>query len=131
MAREGVDDWNKSAWTDVGAAARRSTLNMRSILITTCLLVLAQTAFGQSAPSDVNGEVMTIRISADGVCHFSDTSIPCGEVADYLLSKHLAKNRHVHLVVDRDLKYEIVAAALKSLQNAGFKIGFINSDFLQ
>ena len=52
--------------------------------------------------------------------------MPCVEVAQYLLSKHLAKNGHVHIVVDATSKYESVAAALKSLQNAGLKIGFVN-----
>jgi biopolymer transport protein ExbD len=104
---------------------------MRSTLITTCLLAFAQIAIGQSAPSHVTAEVFTIRISADGVCHFLDTSTPCGELADYLLSKNFAQNRHVHIVVDRASKYEVVAAALKSLQNAGFKIGFVNEDFVQ
>jgi biopolymer transport protein ExbD len=104
---------------------------MRSTLITACLLALAQIAIGHSAPSDVNAEVLTIRISADGVCHFLDTSTQCGELADYLLSKNLSRNRHVHIVVDRASKYEMVAAALKSLQKAGFKIGFINEDFVQ
>jgi biopolymer transport protein ExbD len=52
--------------------------------------------------------------------------MPCVDVAQYLSSKHLAQNGHVHVVVDANSKYESVAAALKSLQNAGLKIGFVN-----
>jgi len=52
--------------------------------------------------------------------------MPCVDVAQYLLSKHLAQNGHVHIIVDATSKYESVAAALKSLQSAGLKIGFIN-----
>ena len=103
---------------------------MRSNLITTCLLALAQMAFGQTAPSAVNGEVLTIRISADGVCHFLETSTSCDELADYFLSKHLPQNTHVHLIVDRASKYEVVAAALKSLQKTGLKIGYVNESSL-
>jgi len=33
------------------------------------------------------------------------------------------------MVVDRAAKYEQVAAALKSLQSAGLKVGFVNKDF--
>jgi biopolymer transport protein ExbD len=74
---------------------------------------------------------LTIRVSADGICHIQDSSMRCADVAHHLLSQHLAQNGHVHIVVDANAKYEIVAAALKSLQNAGLKIGFVNKDFVQ
>ena len=98
---------------------------MRITLSALNLIAFAQIAMGQSAPSDVIAD-STIRISPDGICHVKDSSMPCVEVAQYLLSKHLAKNGHVHIVVDATSKYESVAAALKSLQNAGLKIGFVN-----
>jgi biopolymer transport protein ExbD len=89
------------------------------------LIAFAQLVMGQGAPSDVIAD-STIRISADGICHVQDSSMPCVDVAKYLLSKHLAQNGHVHIVVDAASKYESVAAALKSLQSAGLKIGFVN-----
>jgi biopolymer transport protein ExbD len=98
---------------------------MRITLSALSLIAFAQIAMGQSAPSDVIAD-STIRISADGICHVKDSSMPCVGVAQYLLSKHLAKNGHVHIVVDATSKYESVAAALKSLQSAGLKIGFVN-----
>jgi biopolymer transport protein ExbD len=98
---------------------------MRITLSALSLIALSQIAMGQGAPSDVIAD-STIRISADGVCHIKDSSMPCVDVAQYLLSRHLAKNGHVHIVVDATSKYESVAAALKSLQSAGLKIGFIN-----
>jgi biopolymer transport protein ExbD len=98
---------------------------MRITLSTLSLIAFAQIAMCQSAPSDVIAE-STIRISADGICRVLDSSMPCVDVAQYLLSKHLAKNGHVHIVVDATSKYESVAAALKSLQSTGLKIGFIN-----
>ena len=105
---------------------------MRNTLTSTCLLAFAQIAMGQSASSDANAEVLTIRISADGVCYFLDTSSPCDHLGRYLLSKHLAQNGHVHIAVDRTSKYEMVAATLKSLDDAGFKkVGFVNNDFIQ
>jgi biopolymer transport protein ExbD len=106
---------------------------MRTALTVTCLLAfaqIAQIAMGQSAPSNGDADVLTIRISADGVCHFLDTSTPCDELGNYLLSKHLAQNGHVHIAVDRTSKYELVAAALGSLDRAGFKVGFVNKDVL-
>ncbi len=102
---------------------------MRTTLAATCLLAFARIAMGQSAPSDATAEVLTIRISADGVCYFLDTSTPCDQLGHYLLSKHLAQNGHVHIAVDRASKYEMVAATLKSLDSAGFKkVGFVNND---
>jgi len=99
---------------------------MRITLSALSLIGFAQIAVGQGAPpSDVIAD-STIRISADGVCHIKDSSMPCVDVAQYLLSRHLAQNGHVHIVVDATSKYESVAAALKSLQSAGLKIGFIN-----
>lgn len=98
---------------------------MRITLSVLSLITFAQIAMGQGAPSDVIAD-STIRISADGICHIQDSSMPCVDVAQYLLSKHLAQNGHVHIVVDAASKYESVAAALKSLQSAGLKIGFIN-----
>jgi biopolymer transport protein ExbD len=98
---------------------------MRITLSALSLIAFAQVAMGQSAPSDVIAD-STIRISADGNCHVNDSSMPCDHVAQYLLSNHLAQNRHAHIVVDATSKYESVAAALKSLQSAGFELGFVN-----
>jgi biopolymer transport protein ExbD len=87
---------------------------------------------GQSAPSDVNAEVLTIRISADGICHFLDVSKPCEQLGPFLLSKHLASNGHIHILVDRNSQYDLVARTLKSLDDAGFKkVGFLNKDFVE
>jgi hypothetical protein len=77
---------------------------------------------------DANADVLTIRISEDGVCHFLEASAPCDQLGRNLLAKHLAQNGHVDIVVDRTSKYEFVAATLKSLQGLGFKIGFVNYD---
>jgi biopolymer transport protein ExbD len=99
---------------------------MRTTLSAFSLIVFAQIAMGQGAPSDAIADVLTIRISADGLCHIQDSAMPCVDVARYLLSQHLAQDGRVHIVVDATSKYETVAAALKSLQNAGLKIGFVN-----
>jgi biopolymer transport protein ExbD len=105
---------------------------MRTTVIAIGLLAIAQAAMSQSASRDTNDDVLTIRISADGICHFLDTSTPCVGVGRYLLSEHLAQNGHIHIAVDRQSKYEMVAATLKSLDSAGFKgVGFVNKDFLQ
>jgi biopolymer transport protein ExbD len=102
---------------------------MRTALIATCLIAFAQFALGQSASPDANAEVLTIRISEDGVCHFLEVSTPCNQPGEYLLAKHLAENGHVHIAVDRTSKYELVAATLESLQRARFgKLGFVNTD---
>jgi biopolymer transport protein ExbD len=98
---------------------------MRITLIVLSFVAFARVGMGQSAPSDVIAE-STIRISADGICYIQDSPMTCAGVAQYLLSKHLAKNGYVHIVVDATSKYESVAAALKSLQSAGLKIGFVN-----
>ena len=98
---------------------------MRTTLSALSLIAFAKIAMGQAAPSDVSAD-STIRISADGICQVQDSSMPCVEVAKYLLSKHLAQNGYVHIVVDATSKYESVVAALKSLQSAGLKVGFVN-----
>jgi hypothetical protein len=77
---------------------------------------------------DANADVLTIQISEDGVCHFLDASAPCDHLGQNLLTKHLAQNGHIDIVVDRTSKYELVLATLKSLQGLGFKIGFVNYD---
>jgi biopolymer transport protein ExbD len=100
--------------------------------LTAIALAFAQIAIGQIASSGASDNVLTVRISADGICSFLDSSTPCVDLGHYLLSKHLAQNGHVHIVVDRASKYEMVAATLKSLDDAGFKkVGFVNKDFLQ
>ncbi len=82
----------------------------------------------QSASIDASADVLTIRISEDGVCHFLDASVPCDQLGQYLLTKHLVQNGHVHIAVDRTSKYELVAATLKSLEGLGLKVGFVNYD---
>jgi biopolymer transport protein ExbD len=103
---------------------------MRITLIAALLFVFAQIALGQGAPSDARADALTIRVSADGICYFLDFSTPCVDAGRYLSSKHLAQNGHVDIVVDRASGYEMVAATLKSLEDAGFdKVGFVNKDF--
>jgi biopolymer transport protein ExbD len=101
---------------------------MRTTLTAILLLVLAPIALGQSASSEPDAGVLTIRISADGLCDFLDTSTPCDRLGQYLLSKHLAQNGHVRITVDKFSKYETIAATLESLQRAGFteKLGIVN-----
>jgi biopolymer transport protein ExbD len=82
----------------------------------------------QSGSPDANTEVLTVRISKDGVCHFLDDSAPCEQLGKALLTKRPAQNRHIHIAVDRASKYELVAATLKSLEGTGFKVGFVNSE---
>jgi biopolymer transport protein ExbD len=101
---------------------------MGNALTATCLLAFTQFAMAQSASPDANTDVLTVRISEDGVCHFLDDSAPCEQLGKYLLTKHLAQNGHIHIAVDRASKYELVAATLKSLDGTGFKVGFVNYD---
>jgi biopolymer transport protein ExbD len=101
---------------------------MRNVLTVTCLLAFTQFAIAQSASSDANMDLLTVRISEDGVCHFLDDSAPCEKLGQYLLTKHLTQNRHIHIAVDRASKYELVAATLKSLEGTGFKVGSVNYD---
>jgi hypothetical protein len=82
----------------------------------------------QSELIDEKTDVLTIRVSEDGVCHILDASTPCKQLGQYLVAKHLAENGHVHISVDRSSKYELVAATLESLDGMGFKVGFVNYD---
>lgn len=82
----------------------------------------------QSELIDANTDVLTIRISEDGVCHLLDASTPCDQLGQYLLTKHLAQNGRIHIEVDRSSKYELVVATLESLRGTGFKVGFVNDD---
>lgn len=101
---------------------------MRNALTATCLFAFTQVSMAQSALLDANTDVLTVRISEDGVCHFLDDSAPCEQLGKYLLTKHLAQNGQIHIAVDRASKYELVAATLKSLDGMGFKVGFVNYD---
>lgn len=101
---------------------------MRTALSTMCLIGFTQFVWAQSAPPDANPTDLTVRISEDGVCHFLDATTPCDQLGQYLVTKHLAQNGHIHIVVDRSSKYELVAATLESLRGTGFKVGFVNYD---
>ena len=99
---------------------------MRPTLTIALCLAVASVALGQTSTSDSG--VLTIHITADGICHFQDKSAPCDKLGQSLLSQHVAKTGEVHIVVDRFSKYELVKATLESLQHAGFerKVGFVN-----
>jgi len=101
---------------------------MRTTFTAVCLLGFTQFAMAQRAPPAANPDVLTVRISEDGVCHLLDASTPCDQLGQYLLTKHLAQNRRIHIAVDRSSKYELVAATLESLRGTGFKVGFVNYD---
>lgn len=101
---------------------------MRITFIATCLLAFTQFSMAQSASPDANADVLTIRISEEGVCHLLDDSTPCDRLGQYLLMKQLAQNKHIYIAVDRNSKYELVAATLESLEGLGFKVGFVNYD---
>jgi biopolymer transport protein ExbD len=103
----------------------RSRSPIRNAITATCLLAFTQFATAQSASPDT--DVLTVRIAADGVCHFLDDSASCEQLGEYLLAKHLAQNRHLHITADRASKYELIVATLKSLQGTGFKVGFVNA----
>ena len=101
---------------------------MRPTFIATCLIGFTHFAMAQSPSPDANTGVLTVRISGDGICHFLDDSAPCEQLGEYLLTKHLVQNKHIHIAVDRASKYELVAATLKSLDGMGFTVGFVNYD---
>ena len=84
-------------------------------------------AYGRLASPAAIDEDLTIQISGDGICHL-DSSVPCVDLGRYLLSKQLGQNGHVNIKVDKDSKYELVAATLESLRGTGFKVGFVNYD---
>jgi biopolymer transport protein ExbD len=101
---------------------------MGTTLTAILFLVFASMALGQSASSDADARALRIRISAEGICYFSDTSAPCDMLGEYLLSNHLALNGHVDIQVEKHSRYETAAATLESLRRASFteKVGFIN-----
>jgi TonB family protein len=98
---------------------------MRPTFIATCLIAFTHFAMAQSPSPDANTDLLTVRISGDGIRHFLDDSAPCEQLGE---TKHLAQNKHIHIAVDRASKYELVAATLKSLDGMGFTVGFVNYD---
>jgi hypothetical protein len=100
---------------------------MRITLIATFLLAFAQLAVGQCPPKDA----LTVRVSADGICYFLETSTPCAQLGRYL-SKHRAQFVEAQLEIDEPAKQEVVQATLKSLKRAGFKFkkyGCVSNEF--
>jgi biopolymer transport protein ExbD len=81
----------------------------------------------ETASPEANADALTIRISPDGVCYFSDASAPCDHLGQYLVTNNVAAGGHIHIAVDQASKYELVAATLESLQGLGFKVGFVAS----
>jgi len=101
---------------------------MRSTLIAALFLAFSPAAMAQRVPSAVHDKVLTIRIAVDGICYFLDTSAPCEKLGAYLLGMHLAQDGHVHIIVNKLSRYEVVAVTLKSLDQAHFKVGFVAAD---
>jgi biopolymer transport protein ExbD len=101
---------------------------MRTTFTAMCLLGFIQFAMAQNTSPDTNAEVLTVRISEDGVCHVLDASTPCAQLGQYLLTKHLAQNGRIHIDVERSSKYELLMATLESLRGTGFKVGCVNDD---
>ena len=100
---------------------------MRTTLIAALLLSGAQVAAAQEASQEQAAPVLTIRLSADGVCTFEDISLPCDQLARRLVSMHLRPNAQVHFSLDPGVKYEMVAATLTFLREVGLKIGVVNT----
>ena len=100
---------------------------MRTTLIASFLLAGALVASAQETSQEQATPLLVIRLSADGTCVFEDSSMPCDELATRLVAMNLAPNSHVHISVDRDAKYEMVAAMITSLRRTGIKIGYINT----
>jgi biopolymer transport protein ExbD len=121
-------NWHSRYRTGMQTLSPSPRFSIRSALTATCLIAFAQCATAQSASPDANTDVLTVRISADGVCNFLDDSALCEQLGKYLLTKHPAQKRHLHITVDRASKYELVAATLKSLEGTGFKVGFVNTE---
>lgn len=82
----------------------------------------------ETTSPDADTDVLTVHISADGACHLLGDSAPCEQLGKYLLTKHLSQNRQLHITLDLDSKYELVAATVKSLEGTGFKLGFVNTE---
>lgn len=102
------------------------SLHSRSTFIAAILLAFAQLAVGQCVPGE---ELLTIHVSADGVCRFLDFSSPCALLGGNLIATH--HNHHVELAfeIDPATKYEVVRAMMESLQRAGIaKIGCVNNE---
>ena len=100
---------------------------MRTTLIAALLLAGAQVAAAQEASQEPAAPVLTIHLSADGVCSFEDTSLPCDQLARRLVSMHLGPNARVHFSVDPGAKYQMVAAMLTALREVGLKVGVVNT----
>ncbi len=105
-----------------------SRVPIPNALTATCFLAFTQFAVAQSESPDANTDVLTVRMSEDGVCYFLDDSASCDQLGEYLLTMHLAQNKHIHITVDRASQYDLVAETLKSLDGMGFKVGFVNYD---
>jgi biopolymer transport protein ExbD len=99
---------------------------MRTTLIAALLLSAAQVAAAQEASQEQAAPVLTIRLSADGICTFEDISLPCDQLARRLVSMHLRPNPQAHFSLDPGAKYEMVAAMLTSLREVGLKVGVVN-----
>jgi biopolymer transport protein ExbD len=100
---------------------------VRATLIAAVLLSGAQVAAAQEVSQEQAARVLTIRLSADGVCTFEDISLPCDQLARRLVSMHLRPNAQVRFSLDPGAKYEMVAAMLTSLRKVGLKVGVVNT----
>jgi len=93
---------------------------MRSTLIATLLLIGTQ-----AVAQDQIVPVLTIGLSAEGICSIEGTALPCDQLARRLSAMHVAPSTQVHFSIDRGAKYESVEAMLVALREVGIKIGYV------
>ena len=92
-----------------------------------CAILASVPAF----PNAMESTDLTIRVSADGHCHFAEVVVQCDALGAMLVSMHMVPTGHIHIEVGPDARYEVIAALLKSLEQVGIspsRVGFVRAE---
>jgi len=90
------------------------------------LLVLLIASQGNAALAQAK-DLLVITVNVDGTCAASRVHVPCREIGTKLRQAGVPLNTRVRLHFDKTVVYEILAATLESVRDAGLdlKLGYV------
>jgi biopolymer transport protein ExbD len=92
-------------------------VNSKEIFLAALLVAPSLQAQVASAP------IVQIRISSSqNTCFIADLGVRCNDVGATLLGMNVAVNADIHIIGDKDVRYEILRTVMDSLSHAGYKL---------
>jgi biopolymer transport protein ExbD len=105
------------------------TVRFRMRHFPTLLVALLAVSIADSVPAQTKQEFL-ITINSDGTCDAPGLHVACNKIGPKLRQAGIPADTHIRFGLDRDVKYEVVSAAIESVMNAGLtnvKLGSVNT----